>query len=236
MSKATLLQALRGEYTSSIPWLPHCGTHPAQLLGVTAEQYLQDADLLARGAVVCAEHYQCDGIPLLDDPQMEAISLGCTPHWSEQSPPSIVASPFSRVAAEHLIAQLPPLPNEQTGRWPTVIAAGKQAKKALESLNVALVGIAAGPCTIAYHLRGLALFTDLFRSPDVAARLFAYAGQVTALSAHIYANIIGCDIVAVNDTPATMLQPDYMRRYVLPNLQNAWQNIHQAGKISSFWA
>ncbi len=236
MTKAHLLQALHGERTEHTPWLPHIGTHAAQLLDVSAEQYLQDAELLARGAVLCAERYKCDGIPLLDDPQMEAITLGCTPHWSEQGPPSIIASPLYTIAPEQLIEHLPPLPDQATGRWPAVIAAGALAKRELAQRDVALVGIAAGPCTIAYHLRGLALFSDLFRAPAVAAELFAYAGRVTAISARIYAETIGCDIVAINDTPATMLQPDYMRQYVVPNLQSAWQTIHQAGKTSSFWA
>jgi uroporphyrinogen-III decarboxylase len=134
------------------------------------------------------------------------------------------------------VQYLPALPDETTGRWPTVIAAGRQAKPELEQRDVALVGIVAGPCTIAYNLRGLALFTDLFRHPDVATQLFTYAGKVTAISAHIYAQVVGCDIVAVNDTPATMLKPHYFRQYVIPNLQAAWQTIHQAGKTSSFWA
>jgi pyruvate-formate lyase-activating enzyme len=77
MAKELLIGALRGERVEQTPWLPHIGTHPAQLLGVSAERYLQDAELLARGAVLCAEHYRCDGIPLVDDPQLEAISLGC---------------------------------------------------------------------------------------------------------------------------------------------------------------
>jgi uroporphyrinogen-III decarboxylase len=236
MSKNTLLRALHGEQTDTLPWLPHIGTHAAQLLDVTAEEYLQDANLLASGAILCAERYECDGIPLLDDPQMEAISLGCTPHWSEQGPPSIVSSPYFKIAPDQFIAQLPPLPNETTGRWPTVIAAGKQAKVELDRRDVALVGIAAGPCTIAYNLRGLALFTDLFRHPDVAAQLFAYAGKVSAISTRIYAQVIGCDVIAVNDTPATMLKPEYFRAYVVPNLQEAWHTIHQMGKTSSFWA
>src|SRR5205807_8997956 len=123
----------------------------------------------------------------LDDPQMEAISLGCVPHWSEQGPPSIVSSPLYAIPSEEVVAQLPPLPDETTGRWPTVIAAGIRAKSELERRDVALVGIAAGPCTIAYQLRGLALFTDLFRHPESASALFAYAGQVSAISACIYA-------------------------------------------------
>jgi uroporphyrinogen decarboxylase len=236
MAKELLIGALRGERVEQTPWLPHIGTHAAQLLDVSAARYLQNAELLARGAVLCAEHYRCDGIPLLDDPQMEAISLGCVPHWSEQGLPSIVSSPLYGLTPEQVVAHLPPLPDETTGRWPTVIAAGARAKPELEERDVAFVGIAAGPCTIAYQLRGLALFTDLFRHPESAAALFTYAGQVSAISARIYAEIIGCDIVAINDTPATMLQPAYFRQYVLPNLQKALQVIHRAGKTSSFWA
>jgi uroporphyrinogen-III decarboxylase len=82
------------------------------------------------------------------------------------------------------------------------------AKSELERRDVALVGIAAGPCTIAYQLRDMKLFTDLFRYPKCAAQLFAYAGQVSAVSARIYAEIIGCDIVAINDTrPPCCSQP-----------------------------
>jgi uroporphyrinogen-III decarboxylase len=235
MAKELLLRALHGESIEAIPWLPHLGTHAAQLLGVSAERYLQDADLLASGALLCAERYGCDGVPLIDDPALEATALGCTPHWSEQAPPSIVASPVV-APTDDAPLDLPPLPDEASGRWPVVIEAGKQVKAALAQRDVALVGLAAGPCTIAYHLRGLSLFGDLFRHPERAAQLFAYAGEVSAISAQIYAEVIGCDVVAVNDTPATMLMPQYFREYVVPNLQPAWHVIHQAGKTSSLWA
>src|SRR5207237_10647011 len=112
MVKELLIRALRGEHVEQTPWLPHIGTHAAQLLECSAERYVQDAWLVARGAIVCADHYCCDGIPLLDDPQMEAISLGCVPHWSEQAPPSIVSSPLYRLPLEQVVAQLPPLPDE----------------------------------------------------------------------------------------------------------------------------
>jgi len=234
--KQELLRALRGEQVEQTPWLPHSGTHAAQLLGVSAERYLQDAQLLAHGAVLFAERYQCDGVPLVDDPQLEALSLGCIPHWSEQAPPSIISSPLYSLAPEQLVQHLPSLPDETMGRWPTVIAAGALVKPELERRNVALVGLVAGPCTIAYQLRGLALFTDLLRAPEIAAQLFAYAGRVSAISTRIYAEVIGCDVVAINDTPATMLKPEYFQRYVTPNLQQSWQLIHHAGRTSSLWA
>ena len=236
MAKELLMRALHGEEVTQIPWLPHIGIHAAQLLDVSVQDYLQDAALLAKGALLCVDRYHCDGIPLLDEPTMEAISLGCTPHWSSQRSPSIISSPLAAFTAEQLSQHLPPLPNETTGHWPAVIAAGRMVKSELEQRDAALVGIATGPCTIAYQLRGMALFRDLFRYPECAAQLFAYAGQVSALSARIYAEIIGCDIVVINDTPATMLQPAYFRQYVLPNVQPAWEIIHHAGKTSSFWA
>src|SRR5256885_14759972 len=159
MAKELLIRALRGERVEQTPWLPHIGTHAAQLLDVSAERYLQDADLLARGTILCADHYRCDGIPLLDDPQMEGIALGCVAHWSEQGPPSIVSSPLYGLPPEQVVAQFPPLPDETTGRWPTVIAAGARTKPELEERDVALVGIAAGPSTIAFPRRGPALVT-----------------------------------------------------------------------------
>ncbi len=36
MAKELLIRALRGERVAPIPWLPHIGTHAAQLLGVSA--------------------------------------------------------------------------------------------------------------------------------------------------------------------------------------------------------
>ena len=57
MVKELLIRALRGERVEQTPWLPHIGTHAAQLLDVSAERYLQDAELLARGAILCSDHY-----------------------------------------------------------------------------------------------------------------------------------------------------------------------------------
>src|SRR5260370_36073950 len=106
---------------------------------------------------------------------MAAISLGCGALWSEQGTPSRVSSPLYALSPEQVVAHLPPLPGETTGRWPTVIAAGIRAKPELERRDFALVGIAAGPLTIADQVTGMALFRDLFRHPKCAAREFVYA-------------------------------------------------------------
>src|SRR5437763_13723852 len=104
MAKEILIRALRGDRVEQTPWLPHIGTHAAQLLNVSAERYRQDAELLARGTVLCSDHYRCDGIALLDDPQMKAISLGRVPHSAEEGPPAIVSSPRYGLAPEQVLA------------------------------------------------------------------------------------------------------------------------------------
>src|SRR5260221_11127286 len=96
MAKEPLIRALRGKRVEQIPWLPHIVTHAAQLLDVSAERYLQDAELLARGAILCADHYRCDGIPLMYDPQLAATALGCASHSLDPCPPpNAYARPYA---------------------------------------------------------------------------------------------------------------------------------------------
>lgn len=239
-----LLQALRGAWTERVPFLPYTGTWPARLVEAPADRYLQDPMLLADGAVRFARTFGADGVLLMADPQMEAISLGCKAHWSAVGPPSVASHPLGQIEATRLALQpddvLPAIPSAEESRWPAVVEAGRQAREALRSgaagREVALVGMVSGPCTIAGHLRGLALFSDLAKEPAAADVLFRFAGLVTAAAAAIYVHQIGCDVVAINDTPASMLKPEYFRSYVVPNLQPALGVIHDAGKISSLWA
>jgi len=239
-----LLRALRGEWTEHIPFVPYNGTWPAHLLGVTADRYLRDAGLLAAGALRLAVEFGADGVSLMTDPQMEALSLGCKPRWSDTGPPSVASHPLGLLSAADLAAgpqaYLPPLPTAESGRWPVVVEAGRRVRENLERGDagrpVALIGMVSGPFTIANHLRGMALFGDLSTTPEAAAALLRFAGTVTAAAARIYIEEIGCDIVAINDTPATMLKRAYFEQYVTPHLQPALRLIHQAGRVSALWA
>lgn len=244
-----LLRALRGEWTERVPFVPYSGTWPARLLGVGANRYLRDPALLADGAVRLAADFGADGVPLMTDPQMEAISLGCKAHWSEVGPPSVASHPLGLVPAADLAAAgrddlpgepFPAPPSPDDGRWPVVVEAGRRARAALDAgaagRPVALIGMVSGPCTIAGHLRGLALYGDLATNPEAAAALFRHAGAVTAAAARIYVEAIGCDVVAINDTPAALLKQAYFDRYITPNLQPALRLIRPAGRVSALWA
>src|SRR5258708_12872587 len=64
MAKELLIRALRGERVTQIPWLPHIATHAAQLLGVSAQPYLQQAQLLPQRALLLPDPHHCHAIAL----------------------------------------------------------------------------------------------------------------------------------------------------------------------------
>jgi len=119
-----------------------------------------------------------------------------------------------------------------------VIEAGQRVRAELEGgasdRPVALIGMVSGPCTIATHLRGLALFRDVATHPAADA-LFGFAGRAAA-AARIYVETIGCDVVVINDTLAAAFKRTYVERYVTPLLQPAPRIIHAAGRVSALWA
>jgi uroporphyrinogen decarboxylase len=68
---------------------------------------------------------------------------------------------------------------------------------------VALYGILCGPLTLAGHLRGVRIFTDVYKNKDVAKEIIEFCGQVAAEAARIYAEEIGCDVIAITDPVAS---------------------------------
>jgi len=71
-SKELVLAALYNQTTPRTPWVPFVGCHAASLIGVTADQYLQSADLITEGITEAINRYRPDGIPALFDLQIEA--------------------------------------------------------------------------------------------------------------------------------------------------------------------
>jgi uroporphyrinogen-III decarboxylase len=91
--KELLLKALAGEETTRPAWLPFVGCHGGFLIGETATDYLQSADLLVEGLKKAKELYRPDGLPVMFDLQVEAEILGCRLHWADEVPPP---SPVTR--------------------------------------------------------------------------------------------------------------------------------------------
>ncbi|MGD9976212.1 MAG: uroporphyrinogen decarboxylase family protein [Desulfatirhabdiaceae bacterium] len=231
MAKQMLLDAYRGKRTPKAPWVPYAGVHCAFLINEPAEKMLKDPNLLAKGVVHTAKRYKADGIPLLFDLSVEANSIGCDLKWWPDNVPSVTNHPCSgKTPSEAGLT----LPSKDSGRWPTIFEAARIAKPQLEELDCAMMGLFCGPLTLASHLAGVRIFTDVYKKKEFAHDVIKFAGQVGARAAQFYADM-GCDIIAIVDPVASQIKSETFKEFVTPNCQEAIKTIHAAGKTSSFF-
>ena len=231
MAKQRLIDAYRGKMTDIPPWVPYAGVHCAFIINEPADKMLQDPELLAKGVVETAKRYKADGIPLVFDLSVEANAVGCELKWWEDNVPSVKTHPCSdKTPAEAGLK----MPNKDDGRWPVLYEAAKIAKPQLDELDCVLMGLFCGPLTLASHLAGVRIFTDVYRNPEFAAEVCKFAGEIGARSAEFYAEM-GCEIIANVDPVASQIKAETFREYVTPNSQAANKVIADAGFTSSFF-
>jgi MtaA/CmuA family methyltransferase len=231
MAKQMLIDAYRGKRTAKAPWVPYAGVHCAFLINEPADKMLKDPALLAKGVVNAAKRYKADGIPLLFDLSVEANSVGCDLKWWGDNVPSVTNHPCSSQTPAQAGLKLP---TKESGRWPVIFEAAKIAKPQLDELDCVMMGLFCGPLTLASHLAGVRIFTDVYKHKDFAHEVLKYAGEVGAVAAKFYADM-GCDIVAIVDPVASQIKSETFKEFVTPNCQAAIKAIHDAGKTSSFF-
>jgi uroporphyrinogen decarboxylase len=126
------------------------------------------------------------------------------------------------------------LPTKDSGRWPILFQAAKLAKPQLEEMDCALMGLFCGPLTLASHLAGVRIFTDVYKNKEKAHDVIKYAGQVGARAAQFYTEM-GADIIAIVDPVASQIKDATFKEFVHPYCQEAIKAIHDGGKTSSFF-
>jgi uroporphyrinogen decarboxylase len=211
--------------------VPYAGVHCAFLINEPADKMLKDPELLAKGVVNAAKRYKADGIPLVFDLSVEANSVGCELKWWGDNVPSVKTHPCSDKTPEAAGLKLP---TNDSGRWPVLYEAAKIAKPQLDEMDCALMGLFCGPLTLASHLAGVRIFTDVYKNKEFAHDVLKFAGEVCAKAAGFYAEM-GCDIIANVDPVASQIKAETFREYVTPNSQAANKVIHDAGITSSFF-
>lgn len=231
MAKQKLIDAYRGKRTENAPWVPYAGVHCAFLINEPADKMLQDPALLAKGVVNAAKRYHADGIPLVFDLSVEANSVGCDLKWWPDNVPSVKNHPCSTQTPAQAGLKLP---TKDSGRWPVLFEAAKIAKPQLDEMDCVLMGLFCGPLTLASHLAGVRIFTDVYKHKDFAHEVLKYAGEVGALAAKFYADM-GCEIIAVVDPVASQIKAETFREFVKPNAQPAIKVINDRGLTSSFF-
>ncbi len=227
--KELLLNALKGKKTSRPAWLPFVGCHGGFLIGKTATEYLQSADLLVAGLKKAKELYRPDGLPVMFDLQVEAEILGCRLHWADQVPPAVVSHPL---AEGKKIADLPVL-DETKGRFPIVVQALETLKKDIGS-DTALYGLICGPFTLALHLLGNDIFLDMYDDEKTVLAVIDYCADVCIKSADIYLTH-GADVIAVVDPMTSQISPEHFQQFVTPAMNRVYDHIRARGGLSSIF-
>ena len=120
----------------------------------------------------------------------------------------------------------------ESGRWPVLYEAARIAKPQLDELDCVLMGLFCGPLTLASHLAGVRIFTDVYKNPEFAHEVIKYAGEVGAEAAKFYAEM-GCEIIAIVDPVASQIKSETFQEFVTPNSQPAIEAIHAADPILS---
>ncbi len=231
MSKQRLIDAYRGKRTDTAPWVPYAGVHCAFLIHEPADKYLQDPEVLAKGVLYAAGRYHADGIPLLFDLSVEAHSVGCELNWWKDNVPSISSHPCSKKNPQEAGLKVP---TEDSGRWPLIREAAKRIKPGLDELDCVMMGLCCGPLTLASHLAGVRIFTDVYKNKEFAAEVCRFAGEVSALSARFYAEM-GCEIIAIVDPVASQIKSTTFKEFVTPNCRTVVQEVHGKGLTSCFF-
>lgn len=232
--KELLLRALRHEPVERAPWVPFAGVHAASLKGYTATEMLTDVDKAFDALMEVNRLYRPDGQPVIFDLQIEAECLGCGLVWADDCPPSVSSHPLDGSDEEPPEAPCEcKIPRRQSGRIPYVLELMRRMKEAVGE-TTALYGLVCGPFTLASHLRGNNLFTDMYDFEDEVAELFDFTKKVCMRMADYYLEA-GMDVIAVVDPLISQISVSHFEQFMSEPYREIFAHIRQAGGLSSFF-
>jgi len=226
--KERLFAALRHQPLDSVPWVPFAGVHAGKFKGYTAREVLTNADRLLESLLEVNRVYAPDGQPVLFDLQVEAEILGGDLYWAEETPPTVVSHPL-----EHSLTIPDRLPDETSGRLPLILDVMRRMKTAVGD-HTALYGLVTGPFTLAAHLRGTDIFTDMFDHPDFVHELIAYTNRVAARMSELYI-AAGMDVIAVVDPMVSQISKRHFSSLLSDPFTRLFGLIRARGAFSSFF-
>ncbi len=227
--KQLVLSSIHNRETERVPWVPFVGCHAASLIGVTADEYFKDADLIVKGVMKAYEEYDPDGLPVLFDLQVEAEALGCELVYAKDNPPAV---------RTHVLEQGKTLsdlriPTEKDGRFPIVLDATRRIVKELGD-KIALYGLVTGPFTLALHLKGTDIFYDMLDDPDEVHAVMEFCKKVCINTSKMYMDA-GVDIIALVDPMTSQISSDSFEEFVSPYAAEIFDFVRKSDKSSSFF-
>ena len=232
--KELLLRTLRHEPTERAPWVPFAGVHAGKLKGYDATEMLTDADKAFEALMEVNRLYKPDGQPVIFDLQIEAECLGCDLTWARDCPPSVSGHPLDGSDEEPPVTPCDcKIPTKQSGRIPYVLDVMRRMKAAVGE-TTALYGLICGPFTLASHLRGNNLFTDMYDFEDEVCDLFAFCKRVCMRMADYYIEA-GMDVIAMVDPLISQISTAHFEQFMTEPYTEIFRYIREKGAFSSFF-
>ncbi len=233
--KELLFQTLRHEPVERAPWVPFAGVHAGKLKGYKATEMLTDPDAAVESLLEVNRLYKPDGQPVIFDLQIEAECLGCDLVWADDCPPSVSSHPLETDDEDE-----PPvtpcdckIPTKESGRFPYVLEVMRRMKEAVGE-TTALYGLICGPFTLASHLRGNQIFTDMYDFEDELKSLFAFCARTCMKVADYYIEA-GMDVIAMVDPLISQISTDDFDMYCSDPYKEIFAHIREQGAFSSFF-
>ncbi|MEG2651430.1 MAG: uroporphyrinogen decarboxylase family protein, partial [Eubacterium sp.] len=231
MSKELIFKTMRHEPTERVPWVPFSGIHSGKLGGYTAEEILKDGQKLYESLMEVAKVYGPDGMPIMFDLQLEAEILGCELLWARDNPPSVETHPYE--GDKKGIPCRCKIPTRESGRIPVMLEAMTKLKASVGE-DIALYGLICGPFTLASHLRGSEIFTDMLMDEDYVRELVGFCAEVAIKMSEMYIEA-GMDIIAVVDPLVSQIAPESFDAMLAESFTAVFDYIRSRDRFSSFF-
>ncbi len=209
-----------------VPFIPWVCSFAAQLEQVPVKAMLSEAGALSRGLINAQKLFGYDAIVNIFDPSLEAEACGCKVDWSEDGAlPRVVSHPLGDGAA---IEDLDISNIENQGRLPVVIETTKRLN-IIKGKDLAIIGLITGPLTLAGHLRGGNLITELNQDSEEAMKVVTLAGSIGLKLCRLYCEL-GVDVIVIAEEMVGQLHPGRVQAALAP-LRSIWNvagfyNVH----------
>ncbi|HHX51865.1 MAG TPA: hypothetical protein GX711_10540 [Clostridia bacterium] len=205
--------AFKRTFADYVPAYPILGCFTSKLIGTTARQYLQDAEIMAKSQMAAYEMFQPDIVVMMADLLMEAETLGTTLKFPENDVCQVEKHSLREDKGK--LGSLSVPDPEKEGRMPLYLEACSQVRGLIKDVPVSSTLV--GPWAIAASLRGVdTLIYDTFDDPGYVHELMRLATD----TARAFGEAVITRKVSLSYSEATVscsvISPQIYRDFVLP--------------------
>ncbi|MGB8295791.1 MAG: uroporphyrinogen decarboxylase family protein [Polyangia bacterium] len=226
-----ILAAVRFEPSDQVPVIPQIFGHAARIAGVSLDQYLTDAAVLARCQLAALDRYRGDAVFALLDVNVETEALGSRLRFPKDGYPSVEQYVLDRPSA---VAELAVPDPTKAGRMPVLLEAARLLRQELQD-RVLVAGCVLGPMTLACQLLGAerALFAAV-DEPEGFEMLLDFAADVAVSfgQAQLESGAHICVVFDPSASPA-VVPPALFRESLAPRLRRLSQALKR--KAPTTW-